>query len=161
MKAFDKIAENFPDWELHLAGDGERRNLVEETVDKSVHKDRMRLLGAQKDTERLYCNANLFALASRWEGFPNAIAEASAHGLPCVGFDECGGMSDVITHGKTGHLAPGNQNVVTLAKSLSALMADDATRAEMGANAKEAMKEFAPSVIFDQWEDYFKRMCKP
>ncbi|MAF68381.1 MAG: hypothetical protein CMH25_03440 [Micavibrio sp.] len=160
VKAFDQIAGDFPDWEFHLAGDGERRALVEETVDKSVHKERIRLLGAQKDTARLYCNSHLFALASRWEGFPNAVAEASAHGLPCVGFAECGGMSDVIKHDATGHLATGNQNVVTLAKSLSALMADDAKRAEMGANAKEAMKEFAPNVIFDQWEHYFESMLK-
>ena len=69
-------------------------------------------------------------------------------------------MSDVIKHDATGHLATGNQNVVTLAKSLSALMADDAKRAEMGANAKEAMKEFAPNVIFDQWEHYFESMLK-
>lgn len=160
IKAFAEIAEEFPEWELHIAGDGEGRAKAEQAIEKTNTKDRIKLLGAVKNTSELYCNAHLFSLASRWEGFPNSIAEAQSHGLPCVAFEGCAGMGAVIRNNKTGLLAEGNQSIESLKNTLKALMEDDKKRALMGQKAVQEMATYKPQRIYDIWESYLKKMAK-
>jgi GalNAc-alpha-(1->4)-GalNAc-alpha-(1->3)-diNAcBac-PP-undecaprenol alpha-1,4-N-acetyl-D-galactosaminyltransferase len=65
-----------------------------------------------------YSSADFFCLPSRWEGFPNVVGEALAHGLPVIAFKACSGMADLIIDGKNGLLAEGNDNVASLANAI-------------------------------------------
>jgi glycosyltransferase involved in cell wall biosynthesis len=105
-----------------------------------------------KDVSALYRASHLFCLASRWEGFPNALAEALAHGLPAVGYADCCGINELIEPGRNGLLAAGNGNVETLADTLGQLMANAAARQVMGAAAVESMRAYTPQAVFDRWE---------
>lgn len=53
----------------------------------------------------VYSAADIFVAPSRQDNLPNTVVEASACGVPSVAFD-IGGMSDIITAGETGVLAP-------------------------------------------------------
>jgi len=94
----------------------------------------------------------LFCLPSLWEGFPNALAEALAYGLPAVGFSDCAGVRDLIVSGKNGLLAEGNGDSETLAKALEMLMVSTETRRVMSEAAIESVKTYSPEKIFSQWE---------
>ncbi len=154
IEAFAKIAADLPDWKLVLAGDGEGKSAIEAKIrEYSLEKD-VQLLGAVKDVSKLYQSAHLFCLPSLWEGFPNALGEALAHGLPCVGYQDCGGVRDLIEDGKNGLLAEGNGNVSTLSVTLASIMKDDNLRLELGANAAQSMKPFLPVTIYNQWETF-------
>lgn len=152
VQAFARLASWFPQWRLDIAGEGEHRAEVEAEIAKCGLNDRVRLLGAVKDVSSLYCAGDLFCLASRWEGFPNALAEALAHGLPAVGYARCCGINELIEPGRNGLLAAGNDNVESLADTLGQLMADAAARRAMGAAAVESMRAYAPEAVFDRWE---------
>lgn len=160
VRAFAMIAEKHQSWRLDIAGEGERRCEIESTIERCGIGERVRLLGAVNDVEPLYTTSHLFCAASRWEGFPNALAEALSHGLPGVGYAGCAGVRDLVIHGRTGLLADGNSDVKSLAETLSLLMADDDLRGRMGYAAMEDMKRYAPEHVFDRWEELFRSLLK-
>jgi len=55
-----------------------------------------------------YLQSDLFLLPSVEEGIANVVLEAMAIGVPVVSTD-CGGMKEVIVHGKNGWIAPVRQ----------------------------------------------------
>lgn len=152
VQAFARLSTRFPRWRLDIAGEGEHRPEVEAEIARHGLEARVRLLGAVKDVGALYRGSHLFCLASRWEGFPNALAEAMVHGLPAVGYAGCCGINELIEPGRSGLLAAGNGDVETLAEALAELMADAAARQTMGVAAAESMRAYAPQAVFDRWE---------
>lgn len=156
IESFASLSPNFPDWELIIAGTGDDEEHIKSMVRKLGIENKVTLLGAVKDVQSLYISSNLFCLPSRWEGFPNALAEAMAHGLPSVGFSECCGVRDLIQDNKTGLLAKGKENKESLTEALTKLMEDDNKRTKMGEAAIESVTQYHPELIFDQWEKLFE-----
>jgi glycosyltransferase involved in cell wall biosynthesis len=153
VNAFAELAKRFSDWDLRIIGEGEDRAVLESEIARLPEiKGRVSLPGTTSEVEAEYAAAHLFCLPSRWEGCPNALAEALAHGLPAVGFAGCDGVPDLIQSGWNGALAPGNGDARALAKALGPLMADPAKRAELGSNAVVSVAGYRPEEIFRLWE---------
>ncbi|HNS44326.1 MAG TPA: glycosyltransferase [Alphaproteobacteria bacterium] len=154
VEAFAKISDELPDWDLVIVGKGgqeeplkKQTSALPESVAARIH-----LPGPTDDVPSWLKQAQLFCLPSKWEGFPNALAEAMAHGLPCVGFAECDGVRDLIDHGKTGILAAGNDDASTLAVTLRKLMESSELRRTMGQAGFEKTKSYSPEAMLDNWE---------
>ncbi len=152
IEAFAQLATVFPNWNLLIVGEGEHREELTTAIKNHGLSKRILLPGHQKNIESYYQSAHCFVLTSRWEGFPNALAEAMAHGLPSVGFDDCAGVNQLIKSGCNGLLAEGNGDVESLVNALRRLMDNSGLRAELGARGKESIKKYAPDQIFDRWE---------
>jgi glycosyltransferase involved in cell wall biosynthesis len=153
IDAFAGLAERFPDWDLRIVGEGEDRGALEAQVARLPGLEgRVSLPGAIGEVEQEYAAAHLFCLPSRWEGFPNALAEALAHGLPAVGFAACDGMPDLIKPGQNGALATGKCDAAALAHALAPLMADAEKRVALGMNAVASVAAYRPEKIFLLWE---------
>jgi glycosyltransferase involved in cell wall biosynthesis len=71
---------------------------------------------------------------SYWENFPYVCLEAMAAGCGVIG-SSCGGMAEIIEHGRTGLLVP-PRNPRVIAEALIELLRDPARRAAMGAAAR-------------------------
>ena len=152
IAAFDNLAPRFPEWDLALVGNGEISAELESTVADMGLRDRVHLPGAVTDVSQWYTTSHLFCLPSRWEGFPNALAEALAHGLPAVGYAGCAGVRDLIVDGKNGLLANGNGDTVNLEEALAILMGNAEMRAVMGTASVEGVKQYHPDNVFSLWE---------
>ena len=100
----------------------------------------------------LFESSNIFCMPSKWEGFPNAVAEALAAGLPVVGYAECAGLNQLVVSGYNGVLAEGNGDVASLRDALARLMDDAGLRAKMGSAGRESMKAYEPALVFSRWE---------
>lgn len=160
LRAFALVAPRFPGWCLTIVGEGEDRQALERLVRQYDLADRVSLPGVSADIAARYTAAQAFCLPSRWEGFPNALAEAMAHGLPSVGYAGCAGVRDLIVDGRTGLLAPGNDDGASLAEALASVMGDPAQRATMGAAASRSVSAFAPDKIFDMWQQLFAEAAR-
>lgn len=148
VRAFGKLAARFPQWDLRIVGDGPDRTELEDLVAESGLGNRVFLAGKSNQVPDLLAAAHLFCLPSLWEGFPNALAEAMASGLPAVSLSSCAGARDLIEHEVTGLLAePGNLDAM-----LGALMAAPERRAAMGAAAVSATERYSPRESFQRWQ---------
>ena len=80
-----------------------------------------------------------------------------AIGLPHVGFSYANSINELIIDGYNGFLA---DDVDDFAQKLKTLMLDKNLRIKFGKNACESMKEYAPEVIIDQWDNLFNDIIK-
>lgn len=151
LDAFAKIADDFPEWHVHIWGAGPEHKRLHSKIKTYKLEDRIFLRGLTTTPEQCYAQAAIVCLPSRYEGFPGAITEAMTAGLPTVGFAQCPGVNELIQHNVTGLLAP-DMTAASLAESLRMLVADAALRQRMGQAAREAAKAFAPVTVYDAWE---------
>lgn len=158
IRAFAPLASAHEDWHLRIVGDGEDRSKLARLMEDLGVAHRITLAGVSDDVSVEYRQAQLFCLPARWEGFPNAVAEALSHGLPAVGFSGCAGVNELIRPGVNGMLAGGNGDADALAATLATLFSDAALRRDLGAAAPESMARYAPGQVFDQWETLLKRV---
>jgi glycosyltransferase involved in cell wall biosynthesis len=161
QKGFDLLIEAFcysafdhPGWNLAILGDGPLRSSLAEQIKRSGLENRIYLAGRVGNIGDWYKAADLFVLSSRFEGFPNTLVEAMAHGLPVVSFDCDTGPRDIIRHDVDGLLVT-NGDVVALGDALGRLMADEALCQRFGTKAIEVRERFSMEKIAGMWEDLF------
>ncbi len=81
------------------------------------------LPGLTRNIDTAFAEASLFVLPSRFEGYPNALLEALAAGLPVIATSAPGGASEILGDGKYGMLVPPG-DAVALASALEKMMSE-------------------------------------
>jgi glycosyltransferase involved in cell wall biosynthesis len=128
-------------WLLTIAGDLTRDEV---TVDKLMTDiaehdliGRVDLLGSvpHEKVTALYSSADIFVLASHFEGYGMAYAEAMAHGLPVIGTTG-GATADTVPPNAGVLVDPGN--VKALTRALKMLIEDKKARAWFASGALAA-----------------------
>jgi len=116
-------------WALELIGDGPDKERWESWVRERGWTNRVRFSGQVLDVPARLQAADVFVLASLWEGFPRSILEAMRAGLPVVASD-VGGVREAVT-GETGVVVP-PRDAAALTGALRTLLADAALRRRLG-----------------------------
>ena len=152
--AFEKVADDFPEWELYLYGDGPSRKKWEEYVQNSSCATRIHFMGMTDEIYNKIDMDSVFVLPSIMEGMPNALIEAMALGLACVSTDcPCGGPKELLGNDENGLLVPVN-DVDAMSKALSKLLSDDMLVKKYSEKAYEKVQEFQPKKVNHMWEEY-------
>ena len=150
IHAFTEATRSRDGWDLVIAGDGPERQALAEIAAACGVADRVRLIGQQADIQHTYAAADIFALPSRFEGFPNALLEAMAAGLPAVAADCLAGPREIIRNEQNGLLV-GTENVEALALALSRLITDASLRRRLGAEAAGVVDTYDAEAIRQRW----------
>lgn len=158
LDAFSQIHQKYPDWTVSFVGDGENRDALITKARNLGVENKIEFVRATKNISEHYHRASFLCIPSYWEGFPNVLGEAFAHSLPAVGYEDCGGVCDLIQHGENGLLAAGNGDITSLKEALETMMSDKALRERMVAASAPSVLQYAPTIIYDQWENLFKML---
>lgn len=150
IQSFQSILKKFPDWTLVILGEGKERQNLEELIIKLGLKNKVFLPGIVKNTKDYMNASDIFVLASRWEGFPNALGEAMAFGMPVIATDCDFGPNEMINHEKNGILVK-NENVQEMRNALEQLMGNPGKRSKLGQSAKEISEKFHLTEITEKW----------
>lgn len=130
INAFARIATQYPDWSIVLAGNGEVEQARELATSLGIEKQVI-LLGwvSGESKDKAYKQASVFCLPSYAEGFPMAVLDAWAYGLPVI-TTPVGGIPDIAKDGENLLLFnPGD--IDALAKHLERMINDEALRAKL------------------------------
>jgi glycosyltransferase involved in cell wall biosynthesis len=125
-------------WHLTIVGDRSRDPVAASQLDDDITRrgllHRIDVTGAvpEADLAGLYREADVFVLASRFEGYGMAFAEAIGYGLPVVG-TQAGAISEAVPH-SAGILAPPD-DVTAFAVALRSLIVDPGRRSTLAAGA--------------------------
>ena len=148
-----------PEAALVLVGDGpERRPLEALAADLGVG-DRVRFAGWQAEPRRLLTTFDVFALPSRFEGFPLAIVEAMLAELPVVA-TAVGSVPEAVRADETGLLVPPD-DPVTLAAALRRLLDDPPLRLRLGeAGRRLAVERFTATAMARSFERLYEEILR-
>lgn len=151
MRAFSGLCRDYPEWKLVIIGDGPLRKEWENLRDQLGLSDRVLFPGRVKNPYRWLKQADIFVMSSLYEGFPNALCEAMACGLPVISTDCPSGPREIIREGQDGVLVP-NQDVAALSKAMVRLMSDREERERLGSRAVEVVGRFGVQKVSAMWE---------
>lgn len=122
--------------QIVIGGEGPDRGAVEQALAQRGVAGCCELAGWLKGPDKLQAlaAADIYVFPSHVEGFPNALLEAMAAGLPVVATD-VGAVRELVTDGENGLIVP-PQQPEALAVALARLIGDAALRQRLGAAAR-------------------------
>ncbi|MDQ2696936.1 MAG: glycosyltransferase family 4 protein [Pseudomonadota bacterium] len=138
------------DVRLDIAGEGPEKTRLDELAHSLGIARRLRLLGHVADVPAFMNSLDIFVLPSDSEAHPNALLEAMACALPCVG-TRVGGVPEVLGSCPSSLLIDaGDQAGLTAA--LAELVADPARRAALGRAGRECiLRHYSMAQMMDAY----------
>lgn len=161
IKAFAQLAQDYPQWDVEIWG-AEDRKIYKKELDMIVSsnnlENRVRFMGTTNNVPSVLQDGDIFVFPSAYEGFGLSLGEAMSMGLPAIGYASCSAVNEIIVDGETGLLV--EDGVEPLAAGMKQLMDDQNLRVRMGKASCERMKQYAPEVIWEQWEELLNTVQK-
>lgn len=141
IEAFATIADEYPNLDLCITGDGPDRDSLKSLADSAGVGGRVQFPGIVSRSElwSLHKGALFFAMPSRMpEGLGLVFLEAMACGVAVIG-TRSGGTTEIVEHGHTGLLV-GAQSREELAAAIRRFLKDPEERRRMGERARETVR---------------------
>jgi glycosyltransferase involved in cell wall biosynthesis len=153
LDAYLKLREEIPTARLYYVGDGEDRGKLETRIRAASAGHSVFITGFLKPTEvaRHLNSAQLFVLGSHKEGWPTALVEAEACGLPAVVTD-VSGASSLIEQGRNGFIAPNRDAGEFAQKIIAALKLDCPNPTSLMIGSRHSL---------DSWKEKLSALWEP
>ena len=164
IRAFKIVSEKYPDWKLRIVGDGYYKPKMEELISDLNLNDNVLLVPATKDVVKELNKASIYVMASRFEGYANALVEAMACGLSCISYDWLMGVDEIIKHNENG-LIVNLTDRYRYFKTLDIIDEDINILADMiiktieDKNMREKFKDEAPKIVNSRKKDKIIEKC--
>ena len=150
IRAFAKVAEEFPDWQLVIYGEGPLRESLELIVESLEMQGRVLLPGRTEHVIEELRKSKIFCMSSDYEGMSNSMIEAICVGLPVIS-TKVSGTEELIKDGVNGILVEIGDET-QLAFSMAQLMASPISRKAMSVFNKNRSCLFTIGSIVNKWE---------
>lgn len=178
IRAFKKVKKTVPNAKLIILGEGDLLNYLTKLTNELGLNEDVHFLGFKNNPFKFAGRADLFVFPSLYEGFPNALAEAMACGLPIISSDCPSGPREIlssdnninskiitdVTFSDYGVLIPTcdgklynakhplTTEELMLAESIITLLLDRELQQKYKIAAKYRIKKFSKDNIIFDWE---------
>ena len=158
LEAFKLVLEQYPDEKLHIYGEGDLKDELQQYAKILGIEASVRFMGFSENMVRNYRSAKLLLMTSDYEGMPNVILEALASSVPVVSTDcPCGGPRMVIENGVNGFLNK-TGDVQMFADSIIYLLSHVNELNSMKEKAYYSAKQFAGERVMKEWNNYIAQI---
>jgi glycosyltransferase involved in cell wall biosynthesis len=157
VRAAGRLVAGSADVHFAIAGGGPLRRSLESEIARAGLKGRFHLLGFQSDVPGFLRELDVFVLSSRFEGFPLALVEALAAGLPCIA-TPVGGVTEMV--GESGALIVPPESEEALAEAMKTMLSP-AARAASAARGPGLAERFSIDRTADQFAALYDRLLAP
>lgn len=151
INSFARITQAHPEWSLAIIGAGAELNKLKELARELGVSQKVFLPGPTANAHAVLKQAQIFVLSSDYEGFPNALCDAMACGLPVIATDCDYGPRTIIRNSFDGILVP-TDNAEALAQALEELLRFPHKRVALSEQAPAVVQRFSLEYIMMRWE---------
>ena len=162
VQAYAPVAEAHPDWDLRICGGGvgnEHERKLRKLIADLGLEDRVTLAGPTDDVPGEMAQASVYALSSRFEGFPLVLLEAMSKGMAVVAFDCPTGPADIVKDHENGILVP-RRDVAAFSAGLFEMVEDEELRRRCGPAAIETAREYTMAAVGPQWDEMLHTLLR-
>lgn len=158
LNAFQKFLLKYPDYVLHLYGEGSLEQELKDLAIKLGISDYVVFEGFHRDILNEIKDAGMYVLSSNYEGISNSLLEAMGLGMPVISTDcPCGGSRMCIQDGVNGMLVPLN-NSDALCSAMEKMAGEEELAAQMGKEAVKVRERFSLQGILKEWLDLLQEV---
>lgn len=156
---WSEIYQKVPGWRLRILGNGNLRHNLDNLISALGVEATVEMPGASSEIETEMGKASIYAMTSKYEGFPLVLLEAQTMGLPIVAYNTPYGPSEIIRNDVDGYIVGYNDNE-EFKKRLLQMITDCESRRRMSANAIERSREFTPDRIARKWMQNYSHLLE-
>lgn len=178
IRAFRYVVERLPEARLVIVGNGRQMSYLKSESKRCGVEQYVTFEGAQNNIGYYLKNARCFVMTSKVEGFPNAMVEAMAFGIPVISTDSPGGCGEIIgkmseevidglKYCKYGVLTPYINSLIDdeeitsdkekiLADAMYIVLKDDGLNKQISDKSKERAMYYSEKNIMEKWNGVVK-----
>jgi glycosyltransferase involved in cell wall biosynthesis len=157
VRAAARLVASGVDAHFAIAGGGPKLRSLEADIARAGLKGRFHLIGFQSDVPGFLRQLDVFVLSSRFEGFPLALVEALAAGLPCIA-TPVGGVGEMV--GESGALIVPPESEEALVEAMKTMLSPS-VRAAFAARGPKLAEPFSIDRTADQFVALYDRLLAP
>ena len=158
VKAFDALSKHHQNIKLILVGPRENaHNPKKRAMFHTINQNQKIItVGFQNDVRPYYAVSNVLMLPSYREGFPNAVLQAGAMGLPGI-VSDISGCNEIIEHEVNGLLVP-KKNHQELQKTMEKILVTPNFLESLQKNARNRVAEsFDKSLVWKELKKEYEK----
>jgi glycosyltransferase involved in cell wall biosynthesis len=160
IPAWRVVARERPDWKLLILGRGQKRENLLRYIGEHGLDGKVTIGPASNDLAGEMERASIYALSSRFEGFPLVLLEAMGKGMAPVAFDCPTGPADIIEDHENGLLVP-FKDVDALGRALLEMISDDELRHRCARAAVAAARNYTMEAVGPLWDELIAELTAP
>ena len=151
INALAQLPNDLDQWNLLILGDGPLKIGLKDLAETQGVASRIQWAGVQADPYPYYRAGQIFVLASRHEGMPNVVLEATSVGLVSIVTDACAGALDIVKDQTSGLVVPA-EDPAALSDAMTRLAREPGLRSRFARAAASEMENFQPDKILALWD---------
>lgn len=156
LQSWKIVIREHPHWELWIAGEGSERAHLESIARELPN---VKFLGWVKRPQTVVKQADVFVLPSRYEGFPVALLEAMAVGVPSVVTDCSSAVEELNRHGPCLEVAQ-PEDPSALAAAMEKLGTETQYAARLATVAQGVSEDYQWGKVGQLWDELLPSSSK-